>query len=252
MGVLLTVSYDGTGYTGWQDQRNGKTVQEALSAAVTKVFACEFTMLGASRTDAGVHALGQRAHIIPRTPCKVPLRKLPLVLNNILPTDIRVLAAIDVPDNFHPINAAISKTYRYTICNSRYHNPILRNLSAHIYTELDISKMAAAGRHIIGQHDFAAFCSSGSTVTSTVRRIHTLDIARHNDMVEITINGNGFLYNMVRIIAGTLANAGLGKTQPAEIPAIIASGDRTRAGKTMPPQGLTLLEVFYDFTETQY
>jgi len=243
MGVLLTVSYDGTNYCGWQDQQNGRSVQEALSKVVYMAYGCDFTMLGSSRTDAGVHALGQRAHIISANPCRVPTHKLPLVLNNNLPDDIRILAATDVPDNFHPINAAKSKTYRYTICNSRYHNPITRNQSAHIRYPLDIAKMTAAIQHFIGQHDFASFCSTGSIVKSTIRTVYTLDIAKYCDMIEIIISGNGFLYNMVRIIAGTLVNVGLGRITPDDIPAIIVSCDRTRAGKTMPPQGLTLMEV---------
>jgi len=245
MGILLTVSYDGTNYEGWQDQRNGKTVQEALSAVVRKAFNTEFTMLGASRTDAGVHALGQRAHIITRQPVKIPAAKIPLVLNNDLPRDIRVFAASIVPDDFHPINRTVSKTYRYTICNTRYNNPILRNQSAHIRHLLDIDLMALAAKHIIGQHDFAAFCASGSIVKSTIRTVNSLDISRMGDMIEITINGNGFLYNMVRIIAGTLVNAGLGRLDPATMPDIITCKNRARAGKTMPPQGLTLMEVFY-------
>ncbi|MDR2182544.1 MAG: tRNA pseudouridine(38-40) synthase TruA, partial [Clostridiales bacterium] len=205
MGVLLTVSYDGTNYCGWQEQKNGKSVQEALSKVIGMVFDSDFTMLGASRTDAGVHALGQRAHVIPKRPVKIPIGKIPLVLNNDLPPDIRVTDAIDVPDNFHPINNAISKTYRYTICNSRYHSPLLRNYSAHIPIPLDTFKMADAARHFIGKHDFAAFCASGSIVKSTIRTIYALDVAKNGDIVEITISGGGFLYNMVRIIAGTLA-----------------------------------------------
>jgi len=248
MGYLLTVSYDGTNYQGWQDQRNGLTVQETLSRAICRAMNISedmFTMLGASRTDAGVHALGQRAHVIPRFACKVPAAKMPLVLNAQLPDDIRITAASDVPDNFHPINATKSKTYRYAICNSRYHNPLLRNLSAHIYMPLDVDKMAAAARHFLGEHDFAGFCATGSIVKSTVRTIYSLVVVKKDELVEITINGNGFLYNMVRIIAGTLVNVGTGKTAPDAILDIIAERNRIRAGKTMPPQGLTLIEVIY-------
>jgi len=246
MGVLLTVSYDGTNYCGWQDQRNGRSVQEALSAAFCAATACyKFTMLGASRTDAGVHALGQRAHIISAGPIKIPAAKMPLVLNNLLPPDIRITSAESVPDNFHPINATKSKTYRYTICNTRYQNPLTRNFSAFVPKKMDVDKMAAAAHHFVGEHDFAAFCATGSIVKSTVRTVHRLDVTQQGDIIEITINGNGFLYNMVRIIAGTLTNVGLGRTPDSAIPDIIASGDRTRAGKTMPPQGLTLIEIYY-------
>jgi len=246
MGFLLTVSYDGTNYCGWQDQRNGKTVQEVLSKAIEKTLHSDkFTLLGASRTDAGVHALGQRAHIISHVPVKVPVERMPLVLNTHLPMDIRVTAAAAVADNFHPINETKSKIYRYSICNSRYSNPLLRNFSAFIPIELNVSNMIAASKHFIGEHDFATFCATGSIVKSTVRTVYTLDISKKDELIDITISGNGFLYNMVRIIAGTLTNVGLGRIAPDNIPDIIASRDRIRAGKTMPPQGLTLLEVIY-------
>ena len=245
MGILLTVSYDGTNYCGWQDQKNGKSVQEALSSTIKEILKDNITMLGASRTDAGVHALGQRAHVIPHSPSKIPVGKLPLVLNAFLPEDIRVTDAANVSDNFHPINEAKSKTYRYAICNTRYQNPLLRNFSAFIPAELSMPKMVVAARHFVGEHDFAAFCASGSIVKSTVRTVYALDVIKGDELIEITIRGNGFLYNMVRIISGTLADVGLGKIPPDDIPAIIQSGDRTRAGKTMPPQGLTLLEVCY-------
>ena len=246
MGVLLTVSYDGTNYCGWQKQKNGVSVQETLTNAIANVFDCDYTLLGASRTDAGVHALGQRAHMVSAGPCKVPLDKLPQVLNACLPPDIRITEAIDVPDSFHPINGAKSKTYRYAINNARYQNPLMRNFSAFVYMPLDVSKMAAAARPFIGEQDFAAFCASGSSVKSTVRTIYALDVTKCGETIEITINGNGFLYNMVRIIAGTLVDVGTDKICPDDIPAIIASRDRARAGKTMPPQGLTLMQIYFD------
>lgn len=246
MGVLLTIAYDGTNYCGWQDQRNGRSVQEVLSKAIEKTLNCsKFTLLGASRTDSGVHALGQRAHLISSAPERVPVSRMPLVLNTHLPEDIRITASVGVPDNFHPINEAKSKTYRYVIYNSRYNNPLFRNFSAFIPIKLDVSNMAAASRYFLGEHDFAAFCAKGSTVKSTVRTIYTLDVVSKEDLIETTIGGDGFLYNMVRIIMGTLTNVGLGKIAPNAIPAIIASRSRTRAGRTMPPQGLTLMEISY-------
>jgi len=245
MGVLLTVAYDGTAYCGWQMQKNGVSIQEVLTDAINKTFSCEFSLLGASRTDAGVHALGQRAHLILDEPSKILTRKLPLVLNGHLPLDIRVMAASDVPDSFHPINDAKSKTYRYTINNSRYRNPLLRSFSAFVPMSLDVDKMADATKFFLGEHDFAAFCAKGSIVKSTVRTIYALDVTKQDDNVNMTINGNGFLYNMVRIIAGTLVNAGLGRIAPEDVRDIILSRDRMRAGKTMQPQGLTLMEIFY-------
>jgi len=245
MGLLLTVSYDGTNYCGWQDQRNGKTVQEVLYNAAGKVFNCKMTSLGASRTDAGVHALGQRIHFILSKPNVIPIGKIPLVINGYLPDDIRIIAATEVSDNFHPINEVKSKTYRYTICNTRFANPILRNYTAHVGRPLDTVKMTDAVRYFIGEHDFAAFCATGTSVTSTVRTIYQLEVARQGDVIEITISGNGFLYNMVRIIAGTLVNVGISKIRPDDIVGIIVSRERIRAGKTMPPQGLALLEIVY-------
>ncbi|MCL2376612.1 MAG: tRNA pseudouridine(38-40) synthase TruA [Defluviitaleaceae bacterium] len=245
MGALLTVAYDGTAYCGWQMQENAISIQEVLTNAINKTFSCDFSLLGASRTDAGVHALGQRAHLILSEPSKILIPKLPLVLNGHLPPDIRVMAAFDVPNSFHPINDAKSKTYRYTINNNRYRNPLLRDFSAFMPMPLDVAKMATAAKLFLGEHDFAAFCAKGSIVKSTVRTVYALEVAKQGDCVDITINGNGFLYNMVRIIAGTLVNVGLGRIAPEDIHDIILSRDRIRAGKTMPPQGLTLMEIFY-------
>jgi len=245
MGVLLTVAYDGTAYCGWQMQENAISIQEVLTNAISKAFSCKFSLLGASRTDAGVHALGQRAHLIMDEPSKILTRKLPLVLNGHLPLDIRVMAASDVLDSFHPINDAKSKTYRYTINNNRYRNPLLRNFSAFVPMPLDTEKMAVAADFFLGEHDFAAFCAKGSIAKSTVRTVYTLDVTKQDDVVDITINGNGFLYNMVRIIAGTLVNVGLGRIAPEDVRDVILSRDRVRAGKTMQPQGLTLIEIFY-------
>ena len=245
MGILLTIAYDGTNYCGWQMQKNGLSVHGALEIALQKIFNCNFSMLGASRTDAGVHALGQQAHLMLEGTNPIPLDKLPLAVNSVLPPDIRIMAAKQVSDSFHPINDAKSKTYSYRIYNDRYQNPLMRQYSAFVPTTLDMEKMAQAAGFFIGEHDFAAFCASGSSVKSTIRTIYNLNVTKQNNIIEITVNGNGFLYNMVRIIAGTLTDVGCGKIIPDEIPYIIASADRVRAGKTMPPQGLTLVKIFY-------
>ena len=250
MGILLTVAYDGTDYCGWQIQKNGLAVQEVLERAAAAVFAPGFTLLGASRTDAGVHALGQRAHMTGAS-TTIPLDKLPFVLNNALPADVRVVEAISVSDDFHPIADAVSKIYTYSIYNSRFRNPLLRRHAAFVPLPLDVDLMAQAAAHFIGRHDFAAFCASGSTVKSTVRRLFDVKVDRAvcsglGQTIEITLRGDGFLYNMVRIIAGTLVDVGCSKLHPDDIPRIIASCDRTRAGKTMPPEGLTLVEIFYE------
>ncbi|MCL2396763.1 MAG: tRNA pseudouridine(38-40) synthase TruA [Defluviitaleaceae bacterium] len=245
MGILLTVAYDGTDYCGWQLQDNGISVHHVLNTAIAKVFDCKFSLLGASRTDAGVHALGQQAHLMFETSCVIPPHKLPLVINGRLPQDVRIADARAVADSFHPINDAKSKTYSYKIYNARHRNPLLRRYAAFVPVVLDTDKMAHAARYFVGEHDFAAFCASGSQVRSTVRRIYDINVAKQGEIIEITINGNGFLHNMVRIIAGTLVDVGRGKLAPNDIGDVIASGDRSRAGKTMAPQGLTLMKIFY-------
>lgn len=245
MGILLTIAYDGTDYCGWQIQKNGVAVQEVLENAVDELFGPDFSLLGASRTDAGVHALGQRAHLMTKNPCKIPLEKLPLALNSCLPADVRVLAAEDVEDSFHPIIDTKSKIYTYKINNTKHHNPLLRRYTAFAPATLDTCEMSRAAAHFVGEFDFAAFCAGGSSVKSTVRRVFAVSIAREGQTVDITIQGNGFLYNMVRIMAGTLVEVGMGRLTADDLPAIIASKDRRRAGKTMPPQGLTLIEIFY-------
>jgi len=260
MGILLTVAYDGTDFNGWQEQGTGRTAAGVLKAAAQEVLGCLVKMLGAGRTDAGVHAAGQRAHILMPVPSRVPIHKLAKVINAHLPDDIAVLNVIETPDSFHPIKDAISKTYSYKILNSTHRNPILGRFSTHEPTPLDLAAMQTACQYFTGEHDFSSFQATGSSATTTIRRVNSLTINGtvggqvaginddyHNDgLVEITINGNGFLYNMVRIIAGTLVDVGMGKINPDDIPAIIHARDRTRAGKTMPAQGLTLLEVFYD------
>ena len=246
MGILLTIAYDGTSYCGWQVQKNGITICGVLKEALGKVLAGpSFSVLGASRTDAGVHALGQRAHLITGSKIPMPLGKLPIVLNSALPNDIAVTAAVDVCDSFHPIGDAKSKTYVYKINNQTHRNPLTHRHATHISKPLNLRAMQVAAKHFEGEYDFIGFSASGISVKSTVRTIYSLTIDQTEGLLEININGNGFLYNMVRIIAGTLVDVGLGKTSPDQIPYIISSRDRAKAGKTMPPNGLTLLEVFY-------
>jgi len=251
MGILLTIAYDGTAYCGWQIQQNALSVQEVLERAITRKLTANFTLLGASRTDAGVHALGQRVHVI-ADDIAIPAHKIPLVLNGCLPKDIRIMAAEYVDDCFHPINDAVSKVYTYSIFNSRVHNPLVRRHTAFVPFPLNVDKMAEAAIHFIGKHDFAAFCASGSSVKSTVRSLFDVSVSTavtgsiNGRTIDITMHGDGFLYNMVRIIAGTLVNVGRGKLQPQDVPNIIASRDRSLAGRTMPPEGLTLMEIFYN------
>jgi len=243
--ILLTIAYDGTNYAGWQRQENAVAVQEKLEDALSILLSRDVTVRAASRTDAGVHALGQCAAFF-APDLKIPLDKFPTVLTSLLPEDISVTAAKIVPDEFNPRFNALKKTYIYNIYNAPHPNPLLSRYSAFMPHMLDISAMQKAAEYFIGKHDFAAFCATGSNAKTTVREIFACEISNQpNGLISLTITGNAFLYNMVRIIAGTVVYAGLGKIPPEKIPQIIASKNRTSAGKTMPSQGLVLTEVVY-------
>lgn len=237
--ILLTVSYDGTAYAGWQRQNNAIAVQQRLEEALSSLLGENITTKAASRTDAGVHALGQRA-VFFVAKINIPLEKLPQIINGFLPKDIAVTAAEAVSDDFNPRFDAKFKTYTYKIHNTP--NPLINRYSAFVSRHLDIDAMKTAARDFIGFHDFAAFMATGSSAKTTTREIYDCTVS---DDVTISVTGSGFLYNMVRIIAGTLMYVGLGKLPMDAVPGIILSHDRTRAGKTMPPEGLTLMEVGY-------
>ena len=200
--------------------------------------------IGASRTDAGVHALGQRAVVDVET--TIPAEKIPLAVRAFLPEDIAVTKAEEVPPEFHPRFDCVKKTYEYRFWNAPAKNPKERLYSAHQAKPLDVEQMNRAASAFIGRHDFAAFCAAGSSVSSTVRTIFDCHAEREGDVVKIFVTGDGFLYNMVRIIAGTLMAVGLGKLLPETLPGIIEGGDRRQAGQTAEPQGLTLLEIYYE------
>ncbi len=248
MKILLTVAYDGTAYCGWQRQKNGDTVQERLETVLSCLLGQGVTLLGSSRTDAGVHAKGLRA-CFTVDDLLVPLQKLPMIINNALPRDIVVTHARLVSENFHPQYDAISKTYQYSILNAPYPDPFLRNYSWFVPSRLDYESMCRAAEFFVGTHDFSAFCATGSSAKTTTRTIFSSRLSRQDDLITYTVKGGGFLYNMVRIITGTLVYVGLGKIAPQAVAAIILSKDRTLAGKTAPPNGLTLLQVNYDFDE---
>ena len=239
MNILLTLAYDGTNYAGWQRQENAITIQQRLEEAL------DSKVTGASRTDAGVHALGQCASFeVSHMP--VPLEKLPQVINSRLPSDISIQSAKIAPDGFNPRFRAKFKTYRYQIYNGITPNPLLSRYSAFVPNILDTEKMQQAATHFIGPHDFAAFCASGSAAKTTTRTVFDCKIERNDGLITMTVTGNAFLYNMVRIMAGTVLYVGLGKIPPGDIPEIIESKERVRAGKTMPPEGLILVEVVYE------
>jgi len=242
--ILLTVAYDGTNYAGWQRQDNALSVQQSLEEALEKLLAQPIKLSAASRTDAGVHALGQKAvFTIEHMP--IPLDRFPQALNKFAPDDIVVCEAQQVSDEFNPRFDAKFKTYRYQIYNARLPNPLESRYSAFVPRPLDIEKMQQAAKKFIGTHDFAAFCATGSSAKTTVRTILNCEIKKDGDMIQMLVSGNAFLYNMVRIMAGTLTYVGMGKLEADSIPNIISSKERPQAGKTMPPEGLTLMEIFY-------
>ena len=246
MNILLTIAYDGTHYSGWQRQENANTIQAEVERALSKAYSRPVAVTGASRTDAGVHALGQRAAftVLPDDH-RIPPEKVPYMLNTLLPADIRILAGESIPESFHPIFDATDKTYAYRIWNGPFDHPLARLYAEHVYLPLELHKMERAAAYFEGRHDFKAFCAAGGSAKTSVRTIHSLRLRQEGSLITMEVNGNGFLYNMVRIIAGTLIDVGTGKISVEDIPGIIASLDRTRAGKTAEARGLTLMEIHY-------
>lgn len=243
MRILIRVSYDGTAYSGWQIQPNATTVEGTLRQAVCSLFGADIELIGASRTDAGVHALGNVAVFDVDT--RIPAPKIAYALNARLPDDIRVWQSIQVEDGWHPRHNDCVKTYEYSIYNDIFENPKKRLYSHFYYGNLDVDMMREAAAYFIGEHDFSAFCSAGSQVADKVRTIYSLDVIQDGREIVLRVKGNGFLYNMVRIIAGTLIKAGTGDIRPQDIPGIIESRDRQLAGPTAPARGLTLVEIDY-------
>ena len=239
----LIVEYDGTAYCGWQRQINGPSVQQELEEALQKLTHERVSVLGSSRTDSGVHALGLCAHFDSAT--RIPPDKLAFALNTLLPPDIRIRESGAAPEGFHARFSACGKVYRYTFDNERHACAIGRQYSAHVPVPLDAGIMHEEAQALLGTHDFAAFAASGSVVKSTVRTIHRVKVERSGSRVVLTVLGDGFLYNMVRIIAGTLMEVGTGKRERGAIARAIETGDRLALGQTAPAQGLTLLRVLY-------
>ena len=243
--ILLTISYDGTAYSGWQFQENGPSIQEEMEKALEKALGGFVRVTGASRTDAGVHALGQRAHF---DACSgIPPEKYPFVLNRFLPRDIRVTAARQVPGDFHARFDAAGKLYTYRIHNAPHASALLRNLTAHVPLPLDENIMEESGKALLGTHDFAAFAAAGGQAKTTVRTLDHLSVTREGEKVILRVHGNGFLYNMVRIIAGTLIGVGQGKLPPDCLSKALESGNRLDLGVTAPACGLELTRVEYAF-----
>lgn len=242
--VLLTVSYDGTGYSGWQRQENAMSVQQRLEEALVKALKVKTAVTGASRTDAGVHALSQAAHF--DTNSTIPDEKFPFVLNNLLPYDIRVTGARPVPLDFHARFSCRGKTYTYRMYNAPHASALYRNLTAHVPVHLIEQVMDAAVKQVIGTHDFKAFAATGGSAKTTVRTITGAAVSRVGELVTLTVSGNAFLYNMVRILAGTLIEIGQGSLPPKVLTEALETGNRLLLGPTAPPQGLELTRVEYD------
>ena len=270
--IMLTVAYDGTNYSGWQIQPNKETIEGVLNRELSRLLNEEIKVVGASRTDSGVHAEG--AVCVFDTESKIPGDKFSYAINQTLPEDIRIRNSKEVDITFHPRRVNSRKTYRYRIRHDEFPNPLDARYSYHVYTKLDIEAMRRACEFIKGKHDFKSFCSVHTDVDTTIRTVYDVHIDVTPDkrllqmsglmksagesgamrsggesaagrirpeIIDIYVTGNGFLYNMVRIIAGTLIEVGQGKIKPEEIPAIIEACDREKAGPTAPAKGLTLI-----------
>lgn len=242
--VKLIIAYDGTNYCGWQIQINGITVEEVLNKAISELTGVETAVIGASRTDSGVHAMGNVA--VFDTESKIPGEKFSFALNQRLPNDIRIQKSEEVPLEWHPRFCNSTKTYEYKILNRKFDMPTQRLYTHFVYMPLNVEKMKAAAKYIVGEHDFASFCSSGSQVESTVRTVYRLEVDKNDDVISIIISGNGFLYNMVRIIVGTLIKVGLGVYPPEYVKEIIEAKDRNAAGPKAPACGLMLVKIDYE------
>ena len=244
----MTVEYDGTNYAGWQRQANALAVQQVIEEALRRLTGEPIVLHGASRTDAGVHALGQSVHF--DTDSRIPGDKFSFALNTMLPPDIRVSASEDAPEGFHARFSTVGKRYRYLFYDAPHAGALNRNTHAHSIYLLDDERMREEAKCLIGTHDFAAFAASGSVVKDTVRTIWRADVDRDGHDVRLVVEGSGFLYNMVRIIAGTLRDVGSGKLAPGALARAIETGDRLDLGVTAPAHGLTLMEVFYQLPGT--
>ena len=241
--IKLIIEYDGKQFNGWQKQPTKLNIQGEIERAISEITGEEIDLIASGRTDAGVHSLGQTANF--KTNSNIPTEKFAIAINSKLKRSIVIKSAEEVDERFHSRYSVKSKRYRYTINNSEMGTAIFRDMEYHFPMKLDIEKMQEAAKYFEGEHDFKAFKSSGTSSKSSVRTIYKTELKKEEDRIIIEITGNGFLYNMVRIISGTLVDVGLGKIKPDAIPQIIESKDRTKAGKTLPPQGLYLINVEY-------
>lgn len=243
--IKLVIEYDGKEFNGWQKQPDKLNIQGNIEKAIEGITGEKVELMASGRTDRGVHSLGQVANF--KTNSDLPIDKFPIAINTNLKRSIRILSAEEVDEKFHSRLSCKKKTYRYIINNSKYGTAIYRNLETNIPMKLDIEKMKEAAQYFEGEHDFKAFRASGTSSKNSVRTIYKAEVKEMpNERIYIELTGNGFLYNMVRIIAGTLVEVGIGRIKPDKIPDIIESGKRENAGKTLPPQGLYLVRVEYE------
>lgn len=242
--VKMIVAYDGTNYKGWQVQPNGITIEEVLNRKLSELLGEEIVVTGASRTDSGVHSLGNVAIFDTKT--RMPADKIAFALNQRLPEDIVVQGSCEVASDWHPRYQNSRKTYEYRIMNRTFRMPTRRLDTYFYHYPLDVEKMGRAAAYLVGEHDFKSFCAIGAQVKTTVRTIYACDVWKENDIITIRVTGNGFLYNMVRIIAGTLIRVGGGEWEPEHMLEILDACDRSAAGPTAPAHGLTMMGIEYE------
>lgn len=242
--ILIKVAYDGTNYSGWQLQNGHDTIESELLKAIGAITGeTDLAIIGASRTDAGVHSLGNMA--VFDTKSSIPAEKFARAINTRLPADIRVQSSSEVALDFHPRKQNSIKTYEYRILNRSIELPTERLYSYFYYGSLNLDAMREAAALLVGEHDFASFCSSGSQARDTIRRLYSCEVLKEGDTVIVRVSGNGFLYNMVRIIAGTLLTVGIGQMTPSDVSALLLSRNRNDAGRKIPACGLTMVDLTY-------
>ncbi len=242
--IALRLRYDGSNYHGWQIQKTEITVAEALEKALSVICKEPIKVVGCGRTDAGVHALRYCCNF--KTNCRIPTERFPLAVNTRLPKDIAAVDAVEAPEDFNSILSCVKKEYVYKIHNSRIPDPFLTNRACFYPLQLDLERIKRAAKAFEGTHDFKAVRSVGTDTKTTVRTIYWCEVFEENGLIVMKVCANGFLYNMVRTIMGTVVYAGLGKLEPETIPALLETGDRRLTGPNMPPQGLYMSRIWYE------